>query len=206
MRKIMVQEFLTLDGVMQAPGRPDEDTTNDFVFGGWTAPYFAAADAAAGEFMARHLSPSDLLLGRWTYDMFADYWPRNAEKWPGILDVTKYVVSTSKTADQVAASGWANSVLLASIEDVERLKAEGDAPLQVIGSGLLTQSLLRQGLVDELVLMTFPVVLGVGKRLFAPGSTPAAFKMTDSVVTPNGVTLAHYVKTGTVTTGVVGGE
>lgn len=202
--EIVVQEFLTLDGVMQAPGRPDEDTRARFAFGGWTAPYFAEADSAAGEFMAKHLTPTDLLLGRWTYDMFAEYWPRNADNWPGILDVTKYVVSTTLNDTQVADSGWKNSKLLKSIDDVKVLKSSEDSALKVIGSSVLTQSLLAQDLVDELVLMTFPVVLGSGKRLFAEGASPTAFRMTEGFVAPNGVSFAHYEKAGSVETGIVG--
>ena len=204
MRPIIVQEFLTLDGVMQAPGRPDEDTTDNFAFGGWTAPYFAEADSAASEFMSKHLTPTDLLLGRWTYEMFADYWPRHADGWPGVLDVTKYVVSATLNEAQVAASGWANSTLLKSMADVRELKASGDAPLRVIGSSLLTQSLLAQDLVDELVLMTYPVVLGSGKRLFADDASPAAFRMTTGFTTPNGVIYTHYEKSGSIATGTVG--
>lgn len=204
MRRVIVQEFLTLDGVMQAPGRPDEDTRSNFAFGGWTAPYFAEADAAAGEFMSKHLKPTDLLLGRWTYDMFADYWPKHADGWPGILDVTKYVVSRTLSNEQVAGSGWRNSVLLTGIDDVKDLKASGDSPLRVIGSSLLTQSLLAHDLVDELVLMTFPLVLGSGKRLFAEGASPTAFRMTEGFTTPNGVTFAHYERAGLVETGIVG--
>jgi len=204
MRRIIVQEFLTLDGVMQAPGRPDEDTTANFAYGGWTAPYFAAADAAAGEFMTKHLVPTDLLLGRRTYEMFADYWPDNADNWPGILDVTKYVVSTTMDDAQVADSGWKNSLLLTSIEDVKDLKSSGGSALRVIGSSVLTQSLLAHDVVDELVLMTFPVVLGSGKRLFADGASPTAFRMNEGFVTPNGVYFAHYERAGFVETGIVG--
>lgn len=204
MRRIVVQEFLSLDGVIQAPGRPDEDTTADFAFGGWTAPYFAAADSAAGEFMTEHLAPSDLLLGRWTYAMFADYWPRNADNWPGILDVNKYGVSTTLDDAQVAESGWKNSILLKSIEDVKDLKSSDGSALKVIGSSVLTQSLLAHGLVDELVLMTFPVVLGSGKRLFADGANPTAFRLTDGFVAPNGVSFAHYEKAGSIEVGIVG--
>src|SRR5690606_1554725 len=160
MRRVIVQEFLTLDGVMQAPGRPDEDTRSNFAFGGWTAPYFAEADSAAGAFMSKLLKPSDLLLGRWTYDMFADYWPKHADSWPGVLDVTKYVVSRTLSEEQVAGSGWQNSVLLSSIEEVKDLKTTEGSSLKVIGSSVLTQALLAQDLVDELVLMTFPLVLG----------------------------------------------
>lgn len=204
MRKIVLQEFLTLDGVMQAPGGPDEDASGGFRFGGWTAPYFSAADAESGEFMARHLAPADLLLGRRTYEIFADYWPKHADGWPGVLDVMKYVVSTTMSEAQVAGSGWRNSVLLKSIDDVEALVRSEGSDLKVIGSSVLAQSLLARDLVDELVLMTFPVVLGSGKRLFAEGAVPAAFVLSDRVVTTNGAFLAHYKRAGEVRTGTVG--
>lgn len=204
MRRIVVQEFVTLDGVMQSPGTPDEDTRGGFEHGGWTAPFFAEADAEASAFMRKHLSPSDLLLGRWTFELFADYWPRNADEWPGVLEVDKYVVSTTLSERDVAASGWANSRLLAGIDDVRRLRASGDAPLKVIGSALLTQSLLKHGLVDELVLMTFPVVLGDGKRLFAGEAAPAAFRLVEGVMTTSGAYFARFEKAGPVQTGPVG--
>lgn len=204
MRRIIVQEFLTLDGVMQAPGAPDEDTRGGFAYGGWTAPYFAEPDAAASAFMRKHLSPADLLLGRWTFELFAEYWPRNAEKWPGVLDVEKYVVSTTLSEQAVADSGWVNSNLLTSLGDVRELKASGDAPLKVIGSSLLTQSLLAHDLVDEMVLMSFPVVLGSGKRLFADGAIPTAFRMTEGLMTASGAFFAHFERAGPVATGTVG--
>ena len=199
-----MQEFLTLDGVMQAPGGPDEDRADGFAYGGWTAPYFAAADAAAGAFMAEHLKPADLLLGRRTYEIFAAYWPHHADQWPGIEDVTKYVVSSTWTPELVAASGWSNSVLLRGLADVKALKEAAGSELKVIGSSVLARSLLAHDLVDEMVLMTFPVVLGPGKRIFADDAAPAAFVMTSGQVTPNGVTLAHYRKSGAVATGTVG--
>lgn len=204
MRKIVVQVFITLDGVMQAPGRPDEDPSNGFPYGGWTAGYFSAADEEAGDFMARHLAPSDLLLGRKTYAMFADYWPKHAQMWPGILDVTKYVASTTMDEQQVAGSGWRNSALLTNIADVKALKETDGTDLKVIGSSVLVQSLFAHDLVDELVLMTYPVVLGTGKKLFTDGATSAAFTLSECVFTSNGVVLAHYQKSGEVRTGIVG--
>lgn len=204
MRKVVVQEFITLDGVMQAPGRPDEDLANGFPYGGWTAGYFSAADEEAGDFMARHLAPADLLLGRKTYAMFAEYWPKHSEMWPGILDVTKYVVSTTMGEQQVAESGWRNSALLTNIAEVTALKETDGTDLKVIGSSVLVQSLFAHDLVDELVLMTYPVVLGTGKKLFADGAKAAAFTLSESVVMSNGVLLAHYQKSGEVQTGIVG--
>jgi dihydrofolate reductase len=120
MRKIIVQEFITLDGVMQAPGGPDEDTSSGFKYGGWTAPYFHSADEEAGELMGKWLKSTDLLLGRKTFDIFAAYWPTHAEMWPGIMDVTKYCVSAT-----LEKSDWKNSVFLKNVEDIKKIKAEG---------------------------------------------------------------------------------
>jgi dihydrofolate reductase len=191
--------FLTLDGVMQAPGRPDEDTSDGFNYGGWTAPYFAEVDEAAGEFMAKYMQPTDLLLGRKTFEFFASYWPEHADMWPGINDVTKYVMS--HTMDQ---SDWNNSVFLKSVDDLKKLKQSEGSALQVHGSSNLIQTLLKQDLVDELWLKTFPVTLGNGKRLFGEGTLPAAFMLTDSLVTSNGVIFANYERAGEVKTGTVG--
>ena len=199
MRKIIVHMFLTLDGVMQAPGRPDEDTSDGFNYGGWTAPYFAEADEAAGSFMAKYMKPADLLLGRKTFEFFAAYWPEHADMWPGINDVTKYVMShTMDTSD------WKNSVFLKSVDDLKKLKNSEGSDIQVHGSGDLIQTLLKHDLVDALWLKTFPVTLGNGKRLFREGTIPAAFTVTDSLVTPNGAIFANYERAGAVKTGTVG--
>jgi len=199
MRKIIVQEFITLDGVMQAPGGPDEDTSSGFKYGGWTAPYFHAADEEAGEFMQKWMKPTDLLLGRKTFDIFAAYWPSHAEMWPGIMDVTKYCVSNTKTE-----SDWQNSIFLKNVEDIKKLKKSGDSDIQVIGSGNLAQTLFKNDLVDELRLMIFPITLGTGKRLFGEGAVPAAFVLLDSLITKNGVIFVNYKRDGEVKTGTVG--
>ena len=199
MRKIIVLSFITLDGVMQAPGGPDEDTSSGFKYGGWTAPYFYEADEAAGEFMAKHMKPADLLLGRKTFEFFASYWPEHADFWPGINDVTKYVMSN--TMDK---SDWQNSVFLKSVDDIKKLKDSEGSGIQVHGSGSLTQTLLKHDLVDELWLKTFPITLGMGKRLFGEGTIAAAFTLTDSLVTSNGVIFANYKRAGEVRTGTVG--
>ena len=199
MRKIIVLSFITLDGVMQAPGGPDEDTSSGFKYGGWTAPYFYEADEAAGEFVAKHMKSADLLLGRKTFDFFASFWPTHADMWPGINDVTKYVLShTMDTSD------WNNSVFLKSVDDIKKLKNSEGSAIQVHGSGNLIQTLLTHDLVDELWLKTFPVTLGNGKRLFREGTLAAAFTVTDSLVTPNGVIFANYERAGEVKTGTVG--
>lgn len=200
MRKIIVQEFMTLDGVMQAPGGPEEDESGQFAFGGWTAPYFQEADEAAGEFMAEWMKSTDLLLGRKTYDIFAAYWPAHTEMWPGIQEVTKYVASTTLTNNE---SDWQNVEFFSDIEDLKRIKETDGSDLKVHGSGNFAQTLLEHGLVDELHLMIFPVVLGKGKRLFGENSAPAAFTLVDSLVTPNGVIFANYKYAGDVKTGDV---
>ncbi|HEY6139012.1 MAG TPA: dihydrofolate reductase family protein [Thermoanaerobaculia bacterium] len=199
MRKIIVLSFITLDGVMQAPGGPEEDTSSGFKYGGWTAPYFHEADDAAGELMQKQMKPADLLLGRKTFEIFAAYWPEHADYWPGINEVTKYVMSN--TMDR---SDWQNSVFLKRIDDVKALKNSEGSDIQVHGSGNLIQTLLAHDLVDELWLKTFPVTLGHGKRLFGEGTIPAAFVLTESLVTPNGVIFANYKRAGNVRTGTVG--
>jgi dihydrofolate reductase len=199
MRKIIAQEFITLDGVMQAPGGPDEDTSSGFRYGGWTAPYFNEADQEAGELMQKWMKPADLLLGRKTFDIFAAYWPSHAEMWPGIMDVTKYCVSTTKDA-----SDWQNSVFLKSVDEIKKLKDSEGSELQLIGSGDLVQSLFKNDLVDELRLMIFPITLGSGKRLFEGGAIPAAFTAGESLISKNGVIFISYQRAGDVRTGTVG--
>lgn len=201
MRNIILQEFITLDGVMQAPGGPEEDTSDGFKWGGWTAPYFAEADDEAGRFMARVMEPADLLLGRKTYQMFAEYWPKHADMWPGIMEATKYAVS-----HEPIELPWQNSKLITGdvVARIKELKAGEGSALKVIGSGNLAQTLLTNDLVDEMYLMTFPITLGTGKRLFAEGTIPAAFEVTDSLVTKNGVVFANYKRAGEVKTGTVG--
>lgn len=189
---------------MQAPGGPEEDTSSDFKYGGWTAPYFAEADESAGDFMKRWMESTDILLGQKTFELFAGYWPKHADMWPGILDVTKYVVSDVMSETDVEKSGWKNSVLLKNTDDIKKLKESEGAPIKVHGSGNLAQTLFKYDLVDELCLMTFPITLGAGKRLFGEGTMPAAFTLTDSLVTKNGVIFAYYQRAGEVQTGTVG--
>jgi len=204
MRKIIVQEFITLDGVMQAPGGPEEDKSSDFKYGGWTAPYFAGADDAAGDFMKRWMESTDILLGQKTFELFAEYWPKHADMWPGIIDVTKYVVSDTMSESDVEKAGWKNSVLLKGVDDIKKLKNSEGSTIKVHGSGNLAQTLFKYDLVDELCLMTFPITLGTGKRLFGEGTIAAAFTMIDSLVTSNGVIFAYYKRAGEVKTGTVG--
>jgi dihydrofolate reductase len=199
MRKLVVLTFISLDGVMQAPGGPEEDTSGGFEYGGWTVPYF---DDFSGTIMGEQMSMSfDLLLGRKTYDIFAGYWPKQdpsgavAEPFN---KATKYVVSGS--SPQMT---WEKSVLIDG-DVAAKLKAlkNGDGPmLQVHGSGNMIQTLLKNDLVDELWLKIFPITLGTGKRLFAEGTTPAAFELMESKTSPSGVIFANYKRSGEVKTG-----
>jgi dihydrofolate reductase len=196
MRKIIVLSFITLDGVMQAPGGPEEDPSGGFEYGGWSAPYF---DEVSGQNMVKQMKSTDLLLGRKTFEIFSSYWPEHADDWPGINDVTKYVMST--TMDKAE---WQNSVFLNTLEELKALKESGGPDLQVHGSGVLIQTLLENDLVDELWLKFFPLTLGKGKKLFADGTIPAAFTLTETSVTPSGVIFANYKRAGEVKTGTVG--
>lgn len=199
MRRIVVLSFISLDGVMQAPGGPEEDPSGGFPYGGWVAPFFNDADEAVGAMMEKQMKSADLLLGRKTFDIFASYWPEHADLWPGINEVTKFVMST--TLDR---SDWQNSVFLKSVDDISKLKNSKGSDIQVHGSGNLVQTLLKHDLVDELWLKTFPVTLGTGKRFWGEGVRPAAFTLTESLVTPNGVIFANYKRAGDVRTGTIG--
>lgn len=201
MRKIIVQEFITLDGVMQAPGGPEEDISSGFKWGGWVAPYFNEADDAAAGFMAKWMQSTDIILGRKTYDIFAEYWPKHTDMWPGIQDVKKYVMSNTVTENK---SDWKNVSFLSSVDDIKKLKSSEGGDFRVHGSGNLVQTLLKHDLLDELWLITFPLTLGSGKRLFGEGTSAAAFTLTDSLIAPNGVIFASYKRAGKVKTGTVG--
>jgi dihydrofolate reductase len=198
MRKVIVQTFLTLDGVVQAPGGPEEDTSGGFAYGGWSVNYW---DDRMGEVMDAAMGvPFDLLLGRKTYDIFAAYWPNASEEAGAkpLNDATKYVASRSNpTLD------WEKSVLLRgdAAEAVAGLKEQDGPELQVHGSADLTQTLLRSNLVDEFRLWVFPVVIGSGKRLFAEGTVPAGLRLADSVVSTTGVVMGTYLPTGEINLG-----
>ena len=206
MRRLITGAFVSLDGVMQAPGGPDEDPTGAFRFGGWVVPY-ADHDAVFGEEIgALFGQPYELLLGRRTYDIFAAHWPY-AEGGPDdeiakqFNRITKYV-ATRKGADLT----WKGSVALRDgVKDVAKLKQEDGPALITQGSTELVHSLLAADLVDEIRTFTFPVVLGKGKRLFDESSQPRAFKLTHSAVSPNGLIAATYVRDGEVKTATVGG-
>jgi dihydrofolate reductase len=201
MRKIIVLSMITLDGVMQAPGGPAEDTSGGFRYGGWVAPY---TDEVYGKVMQEQLKPADYLLGRKTFEIWAPYWPEHADFWPGINDGTKYVMSkTIKKSDPIAIV-WKNSVFLKSLADIKKLKNSKGFDIQVHGSGKLIQLLLKNDLVDELWLKIHPLTLGKGKKLFVNGAIPAAFTLTESSVTSTGVIIANYKRTGKVRTGTIG--
>ena len=199
MRKLVVLTFVSLDGVMQAPGGKGEDPSGGFDLEGWTFPYF---DEAAGEVMDDQMGmPFDLLLGRNTYDIFANYWPhRDADDVTAevLNKAVKYVVT-----HRPVENPWEKTVRIANnVPDEIRKLKEGDGPmLQVHGSSELIQTLLENDLVDELWLKIFPVILGKGKRLFDRGAMPMAFKLIKSSVTPRGVIVANYERAGEVETG-----
>ncbi|MGE5402157.1 MAG: dihydrofolate reductase family protein [Ignavibacteriales bacterium] len=196
MRKIIVISMITLDGVMQAPGGPEEDTLGGFKYGGWTASY---GDEVFGKVLENEMKPADLLLGRKTFEIFAGYWPEHENGWPGINDVTKYVMSKT-----IKKSDWKNSIFLSSLADIEELKNSKGSDIKVWGSGKLIQTLLENDLVDELWLKIFPLTLGKGKKLFDNGTVPAALTLIESLTTPSGVIIANYKRAGEVRTGTVG--
>ncbi|WP_319460478.1 dihydrofolate reductase family protein [Micromonospora sp. RTP1Z1] len=198
MRKLIVSTFLTLDGVMQAPGGPGEDDDGGFAHGGWSVNYW---DELMGQVMGAAMSrPFDLVLGRRTYDIFAAHWPRASEEDGAkpLNDATKYVASRSRPALE-----WRNSVLIEgdAADGVAALKQEDGPELQLHGSGNLIQTLLRRNLVDEFRLWVFPVVLGSGKRLFSEGTIPAGLKLVDNKVSTTGVVMGTYEPAGEVVTG-----
>ena len=201
MRRIVANVFVSLDGVMQAPGGPTEDPTGGFAQGGWVAPHFdEEGGAAIGKFFPE---PYDLLLGRRTYDIFAAYWPfaegENAAMGEAFTTAAKYVLTRG---DQPLP--WANSQRLGDIDAVAALKATDGPDLIIQGSSTLYPALLAAGLLDGLQLMIFPIVLGHGKRALGDGTAPAGLKLTEHQVTPSGVVIASYEPAGAVETGWAG--
>jgi len=200
MRRVIVLEFVTLDGVIQAGGGPEEDTSGGFAYGGWTTPY---DDDVLGAVMNKQMTmPFDLLLGRKTFDIWASYWPHHADEWPGVNPATKYVASNTMTSH-----AWQPSVFFGGdiAEKVTKLKQQPGPDLHVYGSSNLVQTLMKHDVVDAFWLKIYPLTLGSGKRLFADGTIPAAFKVTESHVSPSGIILVNYERAGVVTTGSVGG-
>ena len=191
MRTIIVTTNVTLDSVIQAPMGSEEDTSGDFKYGGWTA---ANADAITGKSVQKEMNQTaDYLLGRKTFEIFASFWPMHANMWPGINDGTKYILSKT-----IKSSDWKNTVFLDSLEDIKQLKNSDGPDIQVWGSSELTHLLLENSLVDELHLRIFPVILGKGKKLFDTAAIATAFTLTENVVTPKGVIIAHYKRAGEV--------
>ena len=198
MRKLLVTTFLSLDGVMQAPGGPEEDPEGGFTHGGWTVPLW---DEDLDRFMQETLpSPFDLLLGRRTYEIFAGYWPDAPEEAGGkpLNEATKYVASRSRPS-----LDWGPAVLLEGdvAEEIGTLKETDGPGLLVYGSANLIQTLMPAGLIDEYALLVFPVTLGTGRRLFADGTPPNTLRLVDSRVSPSGVLMGTYEPAGELVTG-----
>lgn len=195
MRKITVLEFITLDGVMQAPGASKEDESEGFKYGGWMGPYFE--DEVGGREMEKQMkATSALLLGRKTYDIWTGYWPDHTETWPQVNKITKYVVSKT-----LKKPSWDNTVILRNVKDIQKLKHSDGPDLQLYGSSNLLQTLMEYDLVDEYWLKIFPITLGTGKRLFQNGTRPYAFTLEYSTVSPTGVIFASYKRAGNVKIG-----
>jgi len=198
MRKVIVLEHISLDGVIQAPGGPEEDTSGGFAYGGWAGPY---SDEILGTALRKQMNlPFDLLLGRKTFDIWEPYWPKHADGWPGVNTATKYVASNTMTSSE-----WQPSVFLNGDipEKVAMLKQQPGPDLNVWGSGNLLQTLIKHDLVDDFWLMIYPITLGQGKKLFAEGTIPAAFKVTETIVGSTGVILVNYERAGAVQTGTI---
>lgn len=198
MRNFIVLSMITLDGVMQSPGGPEEDSSGGFLHGGWVFPY---GDELYNKVVTEEIKPAEYLLGRKTFEIWEEYWPFHVNAWPGINDGKKYILSGSRKK-----SDWKNSVFLENITDIQTVKNSEGPDIQVWGSSRLVQLLLENDLVDELRLKIHPLILGSGRRLFTNGSIPAAFNLTDSRVTSKGVIIANYKRTGEVKTGSVGSE
>ncbi len=197
MRKLSVLTFVTLDGVIQAPGGPEEDTSGGFKYGGWTVGYW---DDVLGKVMGAQMSePFDLLIGRKTYEIFAAYWPNHNDETGQILNnAKKYVVT--QTLENLS---WQNSLPIKGdvANEIKKLKQQNGPQLQVYGSSNLIQTLLKSDLVDELRLKIFPITIGMGKHLFGEGTIPASFKLLRSEVSTTGVIVADYVRDGPIKTG-----
>lgn len=195
MRKILVLEHISMDGVIQAPGGPDEDPSGGFAYGGWSAPF---ADEELGRLIRQQMNqPFDLLLGRTTFEIWEAYWPQHAGDWPDAMTATKYVASNTRTT-----SNWQPSVFLNGdiADQVARIKLQKGPDLHVWGSGNLLQTLIQHDLIDSYWLVIYPVTLGSGKKLFDSGTIPAAFKVVESHVFPNSVIVVNYERAGAIPT------
>lgn len=195
MRKLIVISHITLDGVLQAMGGQEEDTSGGFAYGGWIAPY---SDEVLGSVIRSEMNmPFDLLIGRKTFDIWEPYWPQHAHIWQNVNTATKYVASNT-----VTSSTWQPTVFLSGdiAQQVAAIKQGQGADLHVYGSGNLIQTLMKHDLVDAFWLKIYPLTLGVGKRLFVDGTIPAAFTVTESKVSPKGVIMVNYERAGDVKT------
>lgn len=197
MRKIIVTANITLDGVMQGMGGPNEDPSGDFKYGGWSVPH---ADIVSGKAVQKYMdAKADYLLGRKTFEIFYSVWPQRADMWPQISEGTKYVFSNT-----IEKSDWKNTVFLNKLEDLRKLKNSNGVDIQVWGSSELIQLLLEYDLVDEFHLRISPVILGEGKKLFKDGKIATELALTEYQVTEKGVILAYYKRAGEVRTGTYG--
>jgi dihydrofolate reductase len=195
MRKLIVLEHISIDGVIQAPGGPQEDPSNGFTYGGWAGNY---DDDIIGTALRKKMNlPFDLLLGRKTFENWASHWPQHGNAWPGVNPATKYVASNTLTSHE-----WKPSVFLNGdiAEKVAKLKQGPGPDLNVWGSGNLLQTLIKHDLVDAFWLMIYPITLGTGKSLFAEGTIPAAFKVTESIVGSSGIIVVNYERAGAINT------
>lgn len=196
MRKIIVISMISLDGVLQAPGGPEEDNSGGFKYGGWVVSY---GDEVGSKIVQKELQQTaDYLLGRKTFKIWENFWPVHAEFWPGINEGTKYVLSKT-----VKKSTWKNTVFIRSLADIKKIKNSKGSDIQVWGSSKLIQLLLKHNLVDELWLKIYPLTLGKGKKLFDNGVIPASFTLAESTVTTTGVIITNYKRAGKVKTGTV---
>lgn len=198
MRKIIVLEFMTLDGVMQAPGGPEEDPSAKFAFGGWQAPFMDddIVEKITGPALQADV---EFLLGGYTFKIWSEYWPKHSDVWSYINDNMKYVLTNTQTE-----TDWQNTTFLHNLDDIKQLKESDGKDLHIWGSSKLVQLLLANDLVDELHLMTYPLVLGQGKKLFADGAAPRTFTLTEGLVGKSGAIVASYSRAGEVKTGTVG--
>ncbi len=196
MRKVIALEFISLDGIIQSPGGAEEDTSGGFAYGGWIFRY---SDPLLQTILSKQMNmPFDLLLGRKTFDIWAPYWPRRADVWPGVQKAIKYVASNTVTFHP-----WQPSIFLNGdiAEKIANIKQQLGPDLHVYGSANLIQTLIKHDLVDAFWLKIFPLTLGSGKRLFVDGTIPAAFKVTESEVTPNGIIAVNYERVGAISIG-----
>lgn len=202
MRKIIVLSMISLDAVMQAPGGQEEDTSGGFKFGGWTAPF---ADDESREVIQEELNKvCDYILGRKTFEIWAAYWPLHIQAWPGINKGKKYVFSSHLDPADPLITGWNNTELINTVDDLKKLKEFTGRDIQVWGSSKLVQLLFQHDMVDELRLKLYPVILGNGKKLFDGHAMPAGFSLMNTRVSSKGIVMANYKRAGKVETGEMG--